>query len=168
MKNKFFKLSLCLMMIMSIIVPVSSKVSANEDFIIVDDSVTSNTEENYFTYSASSDIDGATGWSNSDANYGTGELNTQHWVWTTNNTEASKHSYSFTFIGTGVELMGITPTGSNKNTFQLDAETAETLAIETTGKKESVLYSRKDLVYGEHTVTVTLPNDGNQTGLQIS
>ena len=168
MKNNFFKLMLCLMMVMSIVAPVSSKVSANEEFLIIDDSVTSDTEDNYFTYSAGVDVDGATGWSNSDANYGTGELNTQHWVWTTDNTEASKHSYCFTFIGTGVELIGITPTGSDKNTFQLDDEAAQTLAIETTGKKESVLYSRKDLVYGEHTVTVTLPNDGNQKGLQIS
>ena len=168
MKNKFFKLTLCLMMIMSIIVPVSSEVLANEDFVIVDDSITDSAEENYFTYSGSFDPNGATGWSTGDANFGTGELNTQHWVWNSNNTEASKHSYSFTFVGTGVELLGITPTGSNKNTFQLDDEAAQTLAIETTGKKESVLYSRKDLVYGEHTVTVTLPNDGSQKGLQIS
>lgn len=168
MKTRILKLSICLLMILGVVVPSSSRVSADQDYLTVDDSVISKAEENYFTYSNSVDANGATGWSNSDANFGSGELNTQHWVWTTNNTEASKHSYSFTFVGTGLELIGITPTGSDKNTFQLDDEEAQTLAIETTGKKESVLYSRKDLVYGEHTVTVTLPNDGNQKGLQIS
>ena len=62
MKNNFFKLMLCLMMVMSIVAPVSSKVSANEEFLIIDDSVTSDTEDNYFTYSAGVDVDGATGW----------------------------------------------------------------------------------------------------------
>ena len=155
-------------MVLNMIIPFLSPLSANEDYLIVDDTVVSNTEENYFTYSAGTDENGVVGWSSSDANYGSDELKTQHWVWTADNTEASKHLYSFTFKGTGVELIGITPTGSDKNTFQMDDEEAQTIAIDTTGKKETVLYSRKDLVYGEHTVTVTLPNDGNQKGLQIS
>lgn len=168
MRAKFLKLGLCFLMVLSIVAPVLSPLLADEDYLIVDDSITSNTEENYFTYSSSIDENGVVGWSSSDASYGSDELKTQHWVWTTDNTEASKHTYSFTFRGTGVELIGITPTGSDKNTFQLDNEEALTISIDTTGKKETLLYSRKDLVYGEHTVTVTLPNDGNQKGLQIS
>lgn len=80
--------------------------------------------------------------------------------------EESKHTYTFTFAGIGVELVGITPTGSSKNTFSLDNEPAETSLIDVTvGNKESVFYANKGLVNTSHTVQVTLPNDGSQKGL---
>ena len=76
-------------MVLNMIIPFLSPLSANEDYLIVDDTVVSNTEENYFTYSAGTDENGVVGWSSSDANYGSDELKTQHWVWTADNTEAA-------------------------------------------------------------------------------
>lgn len=80
MKHRFLKLGLCFFMVLNMIIPFLSPLSANEDYLIVDDTVVSNTEENYFTYSAGTDENGVVGWSSSDANYGSDELKTQHWV----------------------------------------------------------------------------------------
>ncbi|MEG2489254.1 glycoside hydrolase domain-containing protein, partial [Anaerorhabdus sp.] len=170
MKEKISKSIIALFMLIVTILPsnLTSIIAAN-NFIIVDDNVTSNAESHYFTYTAATDPDGLIGWGTSNNKFGENELQTQHWVWNSSNVEASKHSYTFTFQGTGVELVGITPTGSSKNTFKLDANEAQTLNIDATaGDKESVIYTVKNLPYGSHTVQVTLPNDGHQTGLQIS
>ena len=48
---------------LNMIIPFLSPLSANEDYLIVDDTVVSNTEENYFTYSAGTDENGVVGWS---------------------------------------------------------------------------------------------------------
>lgn len=170
MIKKFFKVLVSSMMAFMYVMPsVATTTFAKEDYLVVDDNVTSTTLQNYFIYSESEDDAGLTGWSNSDAKIGEGELKTQHWVWNENNTEASKHSYQFTFVGTGVELIGITPTGSSKNIYKLDEGESEEVTLETTGvAKEQVLYSVKNLAYGTHTITVLLPNDGSQKGLQVS
>ncbi len=146
-----------------------NNVKATGGYVIVDDTVESSTEQNYFTYSAATDPAGASGWGTSAANFpgGSAELISQRWTWNADNAEASKHTYSFTFVGTGVELVGIGSTGSTLNTFQINEDVAETVSISTL-KEETVLYSKQGLTYGEHTVNVSLPNDGTQTGLQIS
>lgn len=169
MIKKIGNIILTMFMMISVIIPIQfTNVFSAENVVIVDDNETDRTKDHYFIYSEGKDQGGTHGWSNSDAKYGSGVLKTQHWVWTEDNTEASKHSYSFTFKGTGVDLIGIVPTGSNKNSFKLDDGNIETKTIETDGKKESILYSVRNLKNGVHTVEVTLPNDGQQKGLQIS
>lgn len=138
---------------------------AAEQKLIVDDNITSGT--NYFTYFGGSDFSGMKGWSDDPAHKlpagSSPELVSQHWVWNNDGT-ASNYTYSFTFVGTGVELVGIP--NDNKNIFQLDKEVLETKEI--SGSGETILYSRTDLSYGEHTVYVSLPTGKNYTGLQIS
>ncbi len=170
MKSRISKFLVGFIVALNALLPMNvANLLAVPEYIIVDDNVTDATASNYFTFSAASDFDGSVGWSDQESRFGTNELKTQHWVWNASNAEASKHSYSFTFEGTGVELVGITPTGSTKNSFQLDGEEAQTIAIDSASPtKESVIYSRQNLTPGKHTVVVTLPNDGTQKGLQIS
>lgn len=132
--------------------------------IVVDDTVTSG--DHYFTYTAATDVNGLTGWAadRKASIIGSEEAKTQHWVWNRNYEEASKHTYSFTFKGTGVELYGVK--NDPANTFQLDDLAPETVTITGAANTETMLYSKQGLAYGTHTVYVTLPAGG--TGLQVS
>lgn len=144
--------------------PAVSYAAESASSIIVDDTVTSG--EHYFTYTAATDVNGLTGWASDRKStiIGIEEAKTQHWVWNTNDEEARKHTYSFTFKGTGVELYGVK--NDPANTFQLDDHAPETLPITGAAHTETLLYSKKGLTYGTHTVNVTLPEGG--TGLQVS
>lgn len=140
--------------------------AAADEGVIVDDTVTDNTQKHYFTYSAEKDQSGHKGWAEDtkDKIVGGTEAKTQHWVWDQNPAEAGKHTYTFTFKGTGVEIYGVK--NDDQNVFQLDQEPAETKDIAGDDHTAVVLYERKDLGFGEHVVKVSLP-DGKGTGLQV-
>lgn len=144
---------------------------AQEIYTIVDDTQTDATQQNYFTYSTAKDTSGLKGWASDKKNSiqdnkHADAAKTQHWVWNSNNTEASKHTYSFTFEGTGVILYGVKNDVSN--TFQLDEEAPQKTAISGSANTITPLYTKKNLPMGKHTVKVTLPNDGSHSGLQVS
>lgn len=167
MKSKYTKLFLSLMVTFSAIISFElTQIAAEEDFLVVDDIETTNSNENYFTYTAASDPAGATGWAADTKSTISGDqvAKTQHWVWNSNYAEAAKHTYTFTFVGTGVEIIGVKSDATNN--FQLDSGNVETVAITGVANTPTTLYSKKNLTYGEHTVAVTLPSGG--TGLQVS
>ncbi|MDQ6422949.1 Ig-like domain-containing protein [Paenibacillus sp. LHD-117] len=163
---KLFHIVLAAVMVLSTVLTANPAVGYAESTssIVVDDTVTSG--DHYFTYTAAADVNGSTGWAadRKSSIIGIEEAKTQHWVWNTNYEEARKHTYSFTFKGTGVELYGVK--NDPKNTFQLDDQTPETLLITGAANTETLLYSKKGLTNGIHTVNVTLPEGG--TGLQVS
>ncbi|WP_294167267.1 glycoside hydrolase domain-containing protein [uncultured Clostridium sp.] len=171
MKNNKFKKFIAFTMVLTVaftmILPTPfSKVFAAEDFVVVDDNVTDQSKENYFTYTSATDTTGLTGWASDkkDSILGDDASKTQHWVWNTNYAEASKHVYEFTFKGTGVELIGVK--NDDYNNFQLDDGVVEKLEITGSANTPVTIYSKKNLNYGVHTVKVTLPE--NSTGLQVS
>ena len=166
MRNKLIHIVLASALVLTTVLSANPAVGFAESIssILVDDTVTSG--EHYFTYTAATDSNGLTGWAQDRkaSIIGIEEAKTQHWVWNRNYEEARKHTYSFTFTGTGVELVGVK--NDPMNTFQLDDEAPVTLAISGAANTETVLYSRQGVVYGTHTVYVTLPQGG--TGLQVS
>lgn len=140
---------------------------AAETAVIVDDTVTDQTKKHYFTYTAATDKNGETGWAADRKPTIEGDENakTQHWVWNNkSHAEAAKHTYTFTFTGTGVELVGVK--NDSVNVFQMDEEKAVPTTIN--GEKDTpiVIYSKKDLKFGQHTVKATLPENSG-TGLQV-
>lgn len=166
-KGKILKTIVGILMAFASIVPANLvTVFAAEPSIIIDDTQTSGIH--HFTYTEAFDASGSKGWAADmkDGIQGNHEAKTQHWVWNTDNTEASKHTYTFTFVGTGVQLWGVK--NDNTNTFQLDNEKVEETTITGSAFTPVMLYEKQDITYGEHTVKVTLPNDGKHTGLQIS
>lgn len=169
MKGRIWKIFTSLLLVVSTVMPSNiTFVAAQErDPVIVDDNVIDSTQKHYFTYSEATDPTGMTGWSEDPASIGSGELKTQHWTWNNDNEEAAKHVYTFTFEGTGVDIVGIGATGSPTNVFQLDNRDPEIMNISTT-KEETTFYSVRDLNFGTHTVSVSIPNDGNHRGLQVS
>lgn len=166
MRNKFIHIVLASVLVLTTVLTANPVVGFAESTssILVDDTVTSG--DHYFTYTTATDPNGLTGWAQDRkaSIIGIEEAKTQHWVWNTNYEEARKHTYRFTFTGTGVELYGVK--NDPTNTFQLDDEAPVTLAISGVANTETLLYSRKGLAYGTHTVYVTLPQGG--TGLQVS
>ena len=171
MRNKFIKILLSLSMVLSMFLPqVQVALAADtETYTVVDDTVTNSSDDHYFTYSAATSTDGMTGWvsdtkSSINDDKHAESAKSQHWVWNEDYSEAKKHTYTFTFKGTGVELVGVK--NDAKNTFKLDDEDAQTLTITGAANTTTTLYSRKGLAYGTHTVSVTLPEGG--TGLQVS
>ena len=174
MKTSMLKRLLCLVMVISMVLPFSVYgVTAAETAVVVDDTVTDSTLDHYFTYTDATDPNGMTGWaSDTKASIQTvGTVNdagndvaqTQHWVWNTDWSEASKHTYTFTFTGTGAEIVGVK--NDAENTFALDGGTPETVAISGAANTPVVLYSVEGLEYGVHTIAATLPEGG--TGLQV-
>ena len=164
MKRRWLKSVLGCLLAVTLAFPANMLAVAADEPFVVDDTVTSGTH--YFTYTPAVDPNGQTGWSADvkDAIQGSHEAKTQHWVWNENYDEAKKHTYTFTFEGTGVELVGVK--NDAQNTFQLDNEEPETVTITGQPFQETVLYSRKGLDFGVHTVAATLPRD--MTGLQVS
>lgn len=164
--NKFIQIVLTSVMVLTTVItvnPVEGYAESTSN-LIVDDTVTSG--DHYFTYTTATDPKGLTGWAKDRKSsiIGIEEAKTQHWVWNMNYEEARKHTYSFTFKGTGIELYGVK--NDPKNTFQLDNQAPETLVITGAANTETILYSKKGLANGTHTVNVTLPEGG--TGLQVS
>lgn len=146
-------------------IQISNAITADEKGIIVDDTETDSSLEHYFTYSENMDQSGLKGWA-SDANAKTDEsfeAKTQHWVWNSSYDEAKKHTYEFTFTGTGARLVGLK--SDLKNSFQLDDNEVEVIKISGDKGKVVTLYEVKNLNYGKHKISVTLP-EGN--GLQVS
>ena len=170
MVKKFLKAVLALSMVLTTFLPQLqvALAAAVESYVLVDDTTTNSDDDHYFTFSEATSSDGLTGWvsdtktSIQDAKH-SAAAQSQHWVWNKDYAEASKHTYSFTFKGTGVELVGVK--NDNTNTFKMDNEEAQTLEITGASNQTVTLYSRKDLTYGTHTVYVTLPEGG--TGLQV-
>ena len=174
MRTDTFRRFLCwvmvLAMVMSFTVPA---MAAGEAAVVVDDTVTNSTLDHYFTYTAATSTDGYTGWvadtkssipaAGTTNAGGVDVAQTQHWVWNPDYSEAKKHTYTFTFKGTGVELYGVK--NDDFNSFQLDGGEVQTLEITGNGNNPVVLYSASGLTYGTHTVAVTLPEGGS--GLQI-
>lgn len=166
MKKKIGYFLVIFFLVLASIIPVNTAgLFASEQVLIVDDNVTSGT--NYFTYFGGNDQSGLKGWSSDPANKlpagSKPELVSQHWVWNDDGT-ASNFTYSFTFVGTRVELIGIP--NDKKNIFQMDDGAQETKAI--SGNGETSLYASENLTYGEHTVYVTLPTGKDYSGLQVS
>lgn len=163
--KKFNNIALTLLVMLTTLMPTSiMNISAEESYVTVDDTVVNNTGDHYFTYTEAVDQNGATGWA-ADTKTSIGgiiEGQTQHWVWNQSYEEASKHTYSFTFTGTGVDIMGVK--NDDYNNFQLNDGEIEKVAINSGGVV--ALYSVRDLDFGVHTVNVTLPEGG--TGLQVS
>ena len=169
MKSRLMKVMMVLSMVVSMFVPqIQKALAAVEAYEVVDDTATNPSDDHYFTYSEATSEDGLTGWVADtkktiiDQDHTTASQ-TQHWVWNEDYNEAKKHTYTFTFKGTGVELIGVK--NDAQNTFKMDSEEAVTLTIEGAANQTTKLYSRKNLTYGTHTVSVTLPEGG--TGLQV-
>ena len=165
--KKFLSTMMVLIVAFTMITPSQFyEVLATEDYIIVDDTQTDQTKENYFTYTPSTDEKGLTGWASDkkETIQGSNESKTQHWVWNEDYAEASKHVYEFTFKGTGVELVGVK--NDDYNNFQLDEGEVEKVEIKGEANTPVTIYDKKNLNYGVHTVKVTLPEDS--TGLQVS
>ena len=143
-------------------------ITASDDYILIDDSAMDKNQENYFEYYGGEDEGGAKGWSskpNTDKAWSCDEIGTQHWVWT-NTADAAKYTYSFTFMGTGVELIGIKSDEYMK--FQLDDQAEEVLPIAGTDGAGVTLYKKDGLPYRQHTVHVSMPTDKGGNGLQVS
>lgn len=176
MFKKLFNLMLGVALAITSVVPMSvlgAFAAETKDYVVVDDNATSTGADNYFTFIGGSDPNGATGWSDSQDSNATGtssveELKTQHWTWSDNYSQVKDLSYTFTFKGTGVELVGINSRGTSpKYSIKVDQESAKDVTIKTGGSNvEDVFFSRKDLKAGQHTVTVTLP--AGSKGLQVS
>ena len=170
MKSRLMKVMMVLSMVVSMFVPQiqNALAAGTEAYEVVDDTATNPSDDHYFTYSEATSEDGLTGWVADtkktiiDQDHTTASQ-TQHWVWNEDYNEAKKHTYTFTFKGTGVELIGVK--NDAQNTFKMDSEEAVTLTIEGAANQTTKLYSRKNLTYGTHTVSVTLPEGG--TGLQV-
>ena len=173
MKKRILPMILSLLVVLNSVLPSVGSIAADSDYLVVDDTVISSSEDHYFSYTDAIDPNGLTGWAadTKGAIHAAGKTNaegndvaqTQHWVWNTNYAEAAKHTYTFTFKGTGVEIVGVK--NDAQNTFQLDNEAAETVTITGAANTPVVLYGRTDLEYGTHTVKATLPEGG--TGLQV-
>lgn len=166
MRKRFFKISIGLIVtfIMSIMPVNIQYIFAAENEIIVDDTVT--TGVHYFTYTEETDASGKKGWASDKKPSIKGEeyAQTQHWVWNNDSKEAAKHTYTFTFEGTGVELWGVK--SDDYNMFQLDNGEIEKVKIEGKADTPTKLYSKTGLTKGKHTVKVALAESGK--GLQVS
>lgn len=166
MKKSFLNVTRFLLItFITSIMPVNmQQVFAAENEVIVDDTTT--TGVHYFSYTEATDADGKKGWASDkkDTIQGDEYAKTQHWVWNEDFTEASKHTYSFTFEGTGVELWGVKSDAYNN--FQLDDGNVEKIEIKGAENTPTKLYSKTELEYGKHTVKVTLADGGK--GLQVS
>lgn len=171
MKNKIIKIFMGLSLTFSSILPANLLTTFGaENFVIVDDTQTDATQKNYFSYSTASDPNGVTGWASDtktsiqDSSYPT-QAQSQHWVWNSSSKEAAKHTYTFTFEGTGVELIGVK--SDSESLYTLDDNAPEVLTNKGEANKTTTLYSKKNLSDRVHTVKVTLPATGGN-GLQIS
>ena len=166
MRKKFLKITRVLLItFIANMIPVNIlHVFAAENELIVDDITTTGTH--YFTYSEETDVNGRNGWAADKKSSIQGDeyAQTQHWVWNENSNEAAKHTYTFTFEGTGVELWGIK--SDDYNMFQLDNGEIEKVKIEGAANTPTKLYSKTGLSNGKHTVKVTLADAGK--GLQVS
>lgn len=166
MRKRFFKISIGLIVtfIMSIMPVNIQYIFAAENEMIVDDTVT--TGVHYFTYTEETDASGKKGWASDKKSSIKGEeyAQTQHWVWNNDSKEAAKHTYTFTFEGTGVELWGVK--SDDYNMFQLDNGEIEKVKIEGKADTPTKLYSKTGLTKGKHTVKVALAESGK--GLQVS
>ncbi|MFR4996848.1 MAG: glycoside hydrolase domain-containing protein [Clostridium paraputrificum] len=166
MRKRFFKISIGLIVtfIMSIMPANIQYIFAAENEMIVDDTVT--TGVHYFTYIEETDASGKKGWASDKKSSIKGEeyAQTQHWVWNNDSKEAAKHTYTFTFEGTGVELWGVK--SDDYNMFQLDNGEIEKVKIEGKADTPTKLYSKTGLTKGKHTVKVALAENGK--GLQVS
>lgn len=166
MRKRFFKISIGLIVtfIMSIMPVNIQYIFAAENEMIVDDTVT--TGVHYFTYTEETDASGKKGWASDKKSSIKGEeyAQTQHWVWNNDSKEAAKHTYTFTFEGTGVELWGVK--SDDYNMFQLDNGEIEKVKIEGKADTPTKLYSKTGLTKGKHTVKVALAENGK--GLQVS
>ena len=113
-----------------------------ENGVIVDDTQTDQALDHYFTFSDATDSTGKKGWAadTKEAINGSHEAKTQHWVWTQDQEEAKKHTYPFTFKGTGVKLYGVK--NDNQNSFQLDNGNVETLTINGSANQITTLYEK--------------------------
>lgn len=141
---------------------------ASDDYIMVDDNATDKSQENYFEYQGGEDQNGETGWSSKPSNkdWSLPEIKTQHWVWTQSEDAALGFTYSFTFKGTGVELIGIK--SDEYMTFQLDKEAAREQEIQGQKENEVILYKKEGLPYDTHTVKVSMAQGKGGHGLQVS
>lgn len=137
-----------------------------DDGVLVDDTETDSTKKHYFTYSDAKDQSGHHGWAadTKDAIVGDTAAQTQHWVWDEHPEESGKHTYTFTFEGTGVEIYGVKC--DDRNVYQLDETDPETVTIQGNGQTPVVLYEKKDLTFGKHVVKASLPK-GEGKGLQV-
>lgn len=160
MRKRFFKISIGLLVtfIMSIMPVNIQYIFAAENEMLVDDTVT--TGVHYFTYTEETDTSGKNGWASDKKSSIKGEeyAQTQHWVWNNDSKEAAKHTYTFTFEGTGVELWGVK--SDEYNMFQLDNGQIEKVKIEGEADTPTRLYSKTGLTKGKHTVKVTLAEKG--------
>ncbi len=144
--------------------------TASSSYILVDDTVTDAAKKNYFTYHGEMDPDpnshGGKGWvsNTKEGKWSSNEVATQHWIWDKDTNKAEKFTYEFTFVGTGVELIGIKSDATMR--FQLDDGKEETVSIPGEKKTEVVLYKKDGLENKKHTVKVRMGKDGN--GLQVS
>lgn len=147
--------------------PMVRAEETSQEYVIIDDVQTDSSADHFFTFTEATDARGWIGWA-ADVKQSIGESDeakSQHWVWNNqSNEEARKHTYTFTFVGTGVELRGVRNDAINN--FQFDEEEIEETIIPASGGVVT-LYSKKDQPYGRHTVSATLPV-GNYTGLQVS
>ena len=160
--------------------PDKNKLQPENNYIVdgdtitftVDDNVTDITLDHYFTYNGGVDPNGATGWGTSDAKASApdgflqAEGKTQHWVWNDADSGniARGLTYSFTFTGTGAELIGIK--NDSANVFTVDKGIPETKTYSSGGYIS--LFKVEGLEYGKHTIEVSLPETGVATGLQVS
>lgn len=99
-------------------------------------------------------------------NWSSNEVATQHWVWSEDRNVVEDNTYTFTFTGTGVELVGIK--SDPYMNFSLDGGAKKELAIPGTNQKETVLYKAHGLDYNKHTVTVSMAEKEQCKGLQVS
>lgn len=166
MKKSFLNVTRVLLItFITSIMPVNMQQAfATENEVIVDDTITTGTH--YFSYTEATDSTGKNGWASDkkDAIKGDEYAKTQHWVWNNDSNEAAKHTYTFTFEGTGVELWGVK--SDDYNNFQLDNGEVEKIKIEGEAYTPTKLYSKTGLQNGKHTVKVTLADGGK--GLQVS
>ncbi len=139
--------------------------AAAEEGILVDDTVTDSTQKHYFTYSESGATDGWNGWcaDTKDTIHGDQYAQTQHWIWNDTPGEGVKHTYTFTFEGTGVEIYGVK--SDAYNVFQMDDQQQETVPITGAKNEPVMLYEKKGLTAGKHVVHVKATEDGY--GLQV-
>lgn len=147
-------------------------IRASDAYILVDDTMTDSTQENYFTYHGGIDSNpksqGGKGWvaDTKEGDWSSNEVATQHWIWETDTAKAARYTYDFTFTGTGVELIGIK--SDSYMTFQLDGEAEKVLEIAGEKKTEALLYRASGLDNKKHTVKVSVPQNKGGNGLQVS
>ena len=140
--------------------------AASDAGVIVDDTVVDAAQKHYFTYAGATDQNGATGWAADTKTTIQGDSNaqTQHWTWNSSYDKIKDLTYTFTFEGTGVELMGVR-FANDAAIYELDGTAVTASTAASVNNTPVSLYKVTGLSKGKHTVKVK--PGANAKGLQV-